>query len=65
MRSPAGGSIQWDGKYLAIGGGSVIYRYRIVGKKAILKGTVSLTGSSDCVQTWIVKEARLVRGCRQ
>ena len=56
MRSPSGGSIQWDGKYLAIGGGSAIYRYRIVGKKAILKGIVSLAGSSDCVQTWIVRK---------
>jgi hypothetical protein len=55
MRTP-GGSVQWDGKYLAIGGGTAIYRYSIVGKKATLKGTVPLNGSSDCVQTWIVKD---------
>lgn len=54
MRTP-GGSIQWDGKYLAIGGGTAIYRYSVVGKSATLKDTVSLSGSSDCVQTWVVK----------
>jgi hypothetical protein len=52
---PPGGSVQWDGAFVTIGGGTAIYRYRITGKKAILKGTVMLNGSSNCVQTWIVK----------
>ncbi|MGC1760055.1 MAG: hypothetical protein WA742_11920, partial [Candidatus Cybelea sp.] len=32
-----------------------IYRYAVSGTMATLKGTVSLSGSSDCDQTWIAK----------
>jgi hypothetical protein len=32
-----------------------LYQYTVSGTKATLKGTVTLTGSSDCAQTWIVK----------
>jgi hypothetical protein len=49
------GAVQWDGKYLTVGDqeSQVIYRYTVSGTTATLKGTVSLTGASDCGQTWI------------
>jgi hypothetical protein len=49
------GSVQWDGKYVTVEDQSAdkIYRYTVRGTKATLKGTVSLTGASDCAQTWI------------
>ncbi len=49
------GSVQWDGKYLTVTdqGTAEMYRYTIGGTTATLKGTVSLSGSSDCAQTWI------------
>ncbi|MFY9710149.1 MAG: hypothetical protein WAK88_08275, partial [Candidatus Cybelea sp.] len=34
---------------------SDIYQYTVSGTQATLKGTVTLSGSSDCAQTWIVK----------
>ena len=49
------GSVQWDGTYLAVTdqGAEAIYQYTVSGTKATLKSTVSLTGASDCAQTWI------------
>jgi len=49
------GSVQWDGKYLTVFDQDTaeIYQYTLSGTKAKLEGTVSLTGSSDCAQTWI------------
>ncbi len=51
------GSVQWDGKYLTVFDqlANAFYRYTISGTQATLKGTIALTGSSDCAQTWIVK----------
>jgi hypothetical protein len=51
------GSVQWDGKYLTVVDQeeAVMYRYTLSGTTATLKGRVSLTGSSDCAQTWIAK----------
>jgi hypothetical protein len=51
------GSVQWDGRYLTVfdQGTGMMYRYTVNGAKATLKGSVSLTGSGDCAQTWIVK----------
>jgi hypothetical protein len=51
------GSVQWDGTYLTVldQHTNKIYRYTVSGTKATLKGTVTLTGSSDCAQSWIVK----------
>jgi len=51
------GSVQWDGMYLTVFDqvASAFYQYTISGTRAILKGTVSLGGSSDCVQTWIAQ----------
>ncbi|HEY1867813.1 MAG TPA: hypothetical protein VGG70_05910, partial [Candidatus Cybelea sp.] len=51
------GSVQWDGTYLTIfdQDTEAVNQYKIVGTKAKLKGTVQLSGSSDCAQTWIVK----------
>jgi hypothetical protein len=49
------GSVQWDGTYLAVTDQSAeaMYQYTVSGTKATLKNTVSLTGASDCAQTWI------------
>lgn len=49
------GSVQWDGKFLTVldQARSAIYQYTVKGTKATLKGTVYLTGASDCAQTWI------------
>jgi hypothetical protein len=49
------GSVQWDGKFLTVFDqlANNLYQYKISGTKAILKGTVSFSGSSDCAQTWI------------
>jgi hypothetical protein len=51
------GSVQWDGTYLAVTDqiANAIYEYTVSGTTATLKGTISLSGSSDCAQTWIVK----------
>jgi hypothetical protein len=49
------GSVQWDGKYLTILDQltNTIDQFAVSGTKAALKGSVSLSGASDCVQTWI------------
>jgi hypothetical protein len=51
------GSVQWDGTYLTVFDqvANELYQYTVSGTTATLKGTVSLAGSSDCAQTWIVK----------
>ncbi len=49
------GSVQWDGTYMTVFDqlANKMYQYKIKGTKAMLKGTVSFSGSSDCAQTWI------------
>ncbi len=49
------GSVQWDGKYLTVTdqGTAEMYQYTVTGTNATLQGTISLSGSSDCAQTWI------------
>jgi hypothetical protein len=51
------GSVQWDGTHLTVLDqlANAIYRYTVSGTKATLKGTVTLTGSNDCAQSWIVR----------
>jgi hypothetical protein len=51
------GSVQWDGTYLTVFDQltNEFYQYTISGTKATLKNTITLSGSSDCAQTWIVK----------
>src|SRR5579863_1973624 len=51
------GSIQWDGMYLTVSdeGADAIYRYTVSGTKALLEGTVWLSGASRCGQTWIAR----------
>lgn len=51
------GSIQWDGDYITVFDQktSSFYRYTISGSEATLQSTISLQGSGDCAQTWIVK----------
>ncbi|MGA7200347.1 MAG: hypothetical protein WBX26_00845 [Candidatus Cybelea sp.] len=50
------GSVQWDGTHLTVfdQDANETYQYTVSGTTATLKGTVSLSGSSDCAQTWIV-----------
>ncbi len=51
------GSVQWDGTYLTVfdQDAEATYQYTVSGTTATLKGTVRLSGSSDCAQTWIVQ----------
>jgi hypothetical protein len=53
----APGQVQWDGKYITVDdqSGKSIYGYTCSGTSCTLKETVSLSGSGDCVQTWIAK----------
>jgi|HubBroStandDraft_4_1064222.scaffolds.fasta_scaffold00009_96 hypothetical protein len=52
------GSVQWDGTYLTVfdQDANSTYRYTVSGTTATLKHTIQFTGSSDCAQTWIVKD---------
>jgi hypothetical protein len=49
------GSVQWDGKYVTVLDQytNTIHQYTISGTKATLKGTIALSGASDCAQSWI------------
>ena len=49
------GEVQYDGKYITVNdqSGYAIYGYTVSGTTATLKQTVSYTGATDCVQTWI------------
>jgi hypothetical protein len=49
------GSVQSDGTYLTVFDQLTndFYQYAISGKTATLKGTVALSGPTDCLQTWI------------
>jgi len=51
------GSVQWDGTYMTVFDQTTneTYQYTISGTNATLKNTVTLSGSSDCAQTWLVK----------
>jgi hypothetical protein len=51
------GGMQWDGTYVTLDDqdAHTIYQYTCARDSCSLKGTVALTGSSDCVQTWITK----------
>jgi hypothetical protein len=58
------GSVQWDGTYLTVFDQltNQFYQYTVSGTTATLKGTIQLTGSSDCAQTWIVKQGLVYCG---
>lgn len=49
------GSVQWDGTYVVVTDQETeeMYQYTISGTEATLKGTVTLSDTSDCAQTWI------------
>jgi hypothetical protein len=51
------GSVQWDGTYVTVFDqlANAFYQYAIIGTKAKLQHTITITGASDCAQTWIVK----------
>lgn len=51
------GSVQWDGRYLTVTDqlADAIYRYTVSGSNATLKGTVLLSGATDCSATWIAR----------
>jgi hypothetical protein len=52
------GSIQWDGKYLAIlasnvAGSATVSRYNVLGTRATFAGEVALKDAGDSAQSWI------------
>jgi len=51
------GQVQWDGKNITVNDqeSHVIYQYTVSGTTATEVGSTPLTGTSDCVQTWIAK----------
>jgi len=53
----AAGSVQWDGKHLAVTDSDasppIIYRYSIGGSAAALAGTTKLSGATEVGETWI------------
>jgi hypothetical protein len=51
------GSVQWDGTYLTVFDqlANAAYQYTVSGTSATLEGTVQLSGSVDCAQTWITQ----------
>jgi len=51
------GSVQFDGKYITVNDQEAhdIFGYTCSGTSCTLEQTVSLSGSSDCDQTWIAK----------
>jgi hypothetical protein len=51
------GGVQWDGRYITVNDqdSHSMYGYTCSGTSCALAETVSLSGSSDCVQTWIEK----------
>jgi hypothetical protein len=51
------GSVQFDGTYITVGDQEAhnIYGYTCHGTSCTLKRTVTLSGSSNCDQTWIAK----------
>jgi hypothetical protein len=51
------GNVQFDGKYVTVNDQEAhdIFGYTCSGTSCTLKQTVSLSGSSDCDQTWIAK----------
>jgi hypothetical protein len=53
----AAGSIQWDGRHLAVTDAQanppLIYRYSISGSAATLIGTTKLSGATRVAETWI------------
>ena len=50
---PLTGSIQWDGKYLAVASGATILRYTIAGSAAAPAGEIPLRGAASAQQFWI------------
>jgi hypothetical protein len=50
--------VQWDGKYITVNDqeAHTINGYTCKGSSCTLKQTVSLSGASDCDQTWIAKK---------
>ncbi len=51
------GGVQYDGKFVTVNDqeNHVIDQYTVSGTTATLAGSVALSGSGDCVQTWIGK----------
>jgi len=49
------GGVQWDGQWITIDDqdAHAIYQYNQSGTSLTVEGTTSLTGSGDCVDTWI------------
>jgi hypothetical protein len=48
------GSVQWDGKYVAVGSGDTVYQYTINGSTGKLEGSTNLLGGDGPIeQVWI------------
>lgn len=52
-RPARAGSLQWDGKYLAVATSTTIVRYAIGGSQAVPAGEIALGGVANAQQFWI------------
>jgi len=52
---PAAGSIQWDGKYLAVASDAKISRFTVSGYQATPAGEIAIKGAANVPQFWIHK----------
>ncbi|MBV8345093.1 MAG: hypothetical protein JO190_08910 [Candidatus Eremiobacteraeota bacterium] len=54
------GSVQWDGKDVAVGDGDVVYRFKIMGSTGTFQGSTDLFGGNGPVhQFWIPRFGRV------
>ncbi len=61
---PAAGSIQWDGKYLAVASGARISRFTVSGYQAIPAGEIAIKGAANVPQFWIHKDKVVIPDSR-
>ena len=58
------GTIQWDGKYLAIESDATLLRYVVTGDRAKAAGMIALDGTVDAHQMWIHKGSVAISDAR-
>jgi hypothetical protein len=54
------GGIEWDGQYLAVGGGLEIYQFSFKGTTATLEGTTPLSGAGLTVGQFGIADSTVV-----
>jgi hypothetical protein len=54
------GGIEWDGQYLAVGGGAEIYQFSFSGTEATLEGTTPLSGAGLLVGQFGIADSTVV-----